>query len=57
MIEITKRERDQLKEIIPDVYTIGTCRQKPSRGKLYVEPTKKVIRALMKIRNTDKIDV
>lgn len=57
MIEITKRERDQLKEIIPDVYTIGTCRQKPSRGKLYVEPTKKVVRALMKIRNTDKIDV
>lgn len=56
MIQITKEERKQLKELIPDVYTIGTCRQKPSRGKLYVEPTRKVIKALMTIRNTNKID-
>lgn len=57
MIEITKSEQKQLKEIIPDVYIIGTCRKKPHRGKLYVEPTRKVIRLLSKIRNTEHIDV
>lgn len=57
MIEITKFEQNKLKEAIPDVYIIGTCRKKPHRGKLYVEPTRKVIRLLCKIRNTEHIDV
>lgn len=57
MIEITKSEQKQLKESIPDVYIIGTCRKKPHRGKLYVEPTRKVIKLLCRIRNTDRVDM
>lgn len=57
MIEITKQEENQLREILPTLYVARTSKKKKAnRGKLYVEPTSKVISALKQIRNVSYID-
>lgn len=57
MIEINKWEEKQLRKTIPNLCVARTGKSKKAkRGKIYVEPTRKVLSTLKRIREVDYIN-
>lgn len=57
MIEINKWEEKQLRKTIPNLCVARTGKSKKAkRGKIYAEPTCKVLSTLKRIREVDYIN-
>ena len=57
VLQISKEESIILRERVKGVVISRTMKQKSSRGKYFVEPTRNVLRVLKELRSVDYIEV